>query len=134
MVDLMKNYNENFLRLAESNMIGISREIEKFYNSNSRNDVNRSLADLLESSLVHKTALIPSRLIMEHCMLVAILSGNIGTEVGAFMLQHVVGKFNDEFIKLNERKEESLERDVAIDNLLGDYRTLALYCLMSLLQ
>ena len=106
-------------RLAESNMIGISREIEKFYNSNSRNDVNRSLADLLESSLVHETALIPTRLIMEHCMLVAILTGNVGTEVGAFMLQHMVGKFNDQLIKLNERDEESRERDVSIDNLIG---------------
>ena len=106
-------------RLAESNMIGISREIENFYNSNSRNDVNRSLANLLESSLVHETALIPTRLIMEHCMLVAILTGNVGTEVGAFMLQHMVGKFNDQLVKLNEKDEESRERDVSIDNLLG---------------
>ena len=100
-------------------MVGISREIEKFYNSNSRNDVNRSLAELLESCLVHKTAIIPCRLIMEHCMLVAILTANVGTEVGAFMLQHVVGKFNEQFNKFNERDEDTEERDVAIDNLLG---------------
>ena len=100
-------------------MIGISREIEKFYNSNSRNDVNRSLAELLESCLVHKTTIIPCRLIMEHCMLVAILTANVGTEVGAFMLQHMVGKFNEQFNKFNERDEDSEERDVAIDNLLG---------------
>ena len=30
-------------RLAESNMHGISRDIERFYNCNSRNDVNRTL-------------------------------------------------------------------------------------------
>ena len=48
-------------RLAESNMYGISREIEKLYNSNSRNDVNNSLAQLLLDSLVHDTALIPAR-------------------------------------------------------------------------
>ena len=52
-------------------------------------------------------------------MLVAILTGNVGTEVGAFMLQYMVGKFNDQLIKLNERDEESRERDVSIDNLIG---------------
>ena len=31
-------------RLAESNMHGITRDIERFYNSNSRNDVNQTLA------------------------------------------------------------------------------------------
>ena len=31
-------------RLAESNMHGIARDIERFYNSNSRNDVNQTLA------------------------------------------------------------------------------------------
>ena len=31
-------------RLAESNMHGIARDIERFYNSNSRNDVNNTLA------------------------------------------------------------------------------------------
>ena len=39
-------------------------------------------ADLLLSSLVHESALIPARLIMEHCMLVAALHANVGTEVG----------------------------------------------------
>ena len=31
-------------RLAESNIHGIGRDIERFYNSNSRNDVNNTLA------------------------------------------------------------------------------------------
>jgi len=42
-------------RLAEFNMHGIARDIERFYNSNSRNDVNQTLADLLLGSLVHET-------------------------------------------------------------------------------
>ena len=52
-------------------------------------------------------------------MLVAILTANVGTEVGAFMLQHMVGKFNVQFNKFHERYEDNEERDVAIDNLLG---------------
>ena len=113
-------------RLAESNMIGISRDIEKFYNNNSRNDVNRTLADLLLDCLVHETALIPSRLIMEHCMLVAILTANVGTEVGAFILQQVVVKFSEEFEKYNGQTGEREERDVVIDNLLGNQTSLPL--------
>ena len=101
-------------------MIGISRDIEKFYNNNSRNDVNRTLADLLLDGLVHETALIPARLIMEHCMLVAILTANVGTEVGAFILQQVVVKFSQQFEKFNGQTEEREERDVVIDNLLGN--------------
>ena len=34
-------------RLAESNMHGIARDIERFYNSNSRNDVNQTLAGII---------------------------------------------------------------------------------------
>ena len=101
-------------------MVGISRDIEKFYNNNSRNDVNRTLADLLLDCLVHETALIPARLIMEHCMLVAILTANVGTEVGAFILQQVVVKFSQQFEKFHGQTEEREERDVVIDNLLGN--------------
>ena len=46
-------------------------------------------ADLLLSSLVHESALIPARLIMEHCMLVAALHANVGTEVGRVTTCHV---------------------------------------------
>ena len=46
-------------------------------------------ADLLLTSLVHESALIPARLIMEHCMLVAALHANVGTEVGRVTTCHV---------------------------------------------
>ena len=46
-------------------------------------------ADLLLSSLVHESALIPARLIMEHCMLVAALHANVGTEVSCVTTCHV---------------------------------------------
>ena len=83
-----------------------------------------ALLDLLLGSLVHETAVIPARMIMEHCMLVAILTANVGTEVGAFILQQVVVKFSEEFEKLNGQTEEREERDVVIDNLLGNQTSL----------
>jgi len=103
-------------RLAEFNMHGIARDIERFYNSNSRNDVNQTLADLLLGSLVHETAVIPARMIMEHCMLVAILHANVGTEVGAFILQEVVLKFNSEFMTIENTDDD--DTTVTINNLM----------------
>ena len=73
-------------------------------------------------SLVHETAVIPARLIMEHCMLVAILHANVGTEVGAFILQEVVLKFNLEFMAI----ENTDDNDTAatINNLIGLYKSM----------
>ena len=73
--------------------------------------------DLLLGSLVHETAVIPARLIMEHCMLVAILHANVGTEVGAFILQEVVLKFNSEFMAIENTDDD--DTAVASNNLIG---------------
>ena len=77
---------------------------------------------MLLGSLVHETAVIPARLIMEHCMLVAILHANVGTEVGAFILQEVVLKFNLEFMAI----ENTDDNDTAatINNLIGLYKSM----------
>ena len=69
------------------------------------------------SSLVHETAVIPARLIMEHCMLVAILHANVGTEVGAFILQEIVLKFNSEFVAIENTDDD--DTAVASNNLIG---------------
>ena len=68
-------------------------------------------------SLVHETAVIPARLIMEHCMLVAILHANVGTEVGAFILQEIVLKFNSEFVAIENTDDD--DTAVASNNLIG---------------
>lgn len=78
--------------------------------------------DLLLGSLVHETAVIPARLIMEHCMLVAILHANVGTEVGAFILQEVVLKFNLEFMAIENTDDD--DTAVAINNLIGLYKSM----------
>ena len=80
-----------------------------------------SSLDLLLGSLVHETAVIPARLIMEHCMLVAILHANVGTEVGAFILQEVVLKFNSEFIAIENTNDD--DTAVASNNLIGVYKS-----------
>ena len=77
--------------------------------------------DLLLGSLVHETAVIPARMIMEHCMLVAILHANVGTEVGAFILQEVVLKFNSEFITIENTDDD--DTTVTINNLIGLYKS-----------
>ena len=80
-----------------------------------------SSLDLLLGSLVHETAVIPARLIMEHCMLVAILHANVGTEVGAFILQEVVLKFNSEFMAIENMNDD--DTAVASNNLIGVYKS-----------
>jgi len=98
-------------RLAESNMHGIARDIEGFYRQFSRNDVNITLTDLLINSLVTPVNT-PIRLVMEHVMLLTILHANVGTEVGAHILQAVVKRFSTE----HGMPDKAIE-DKTIDNL-----------------
>lgn len=83
-------------RLAESNMHGIANQMEELYRDNSRNDMNQTITDLLMSSLIGDS-LTPERLVMEHVMLAAILHANVGTEVGAHLLQMFVKQFDSEY-------------------------------------
>lgn len=59
----------------------ISAEIENLYLSNSRADVNDTLVNLIGEACI-SPVLTPERLSMELMMLVAILHGNVGSEVG----------------------------------------------------
>ena len=54
---------------------------------------------------------------MEHCMLVAILHANVGTEVGAFILQEVVLKFNSEFMAIENTDDD--DTAASLNNLIG---------------
>ena len=65
--------------------------------------------------------MIPARMIMEHCMMVAILHANVGTEVGAFILQEVVLKFNSEFMTIENTDDD--DTTVTINNLIGLYKS-----------
>ncbi|KAK6628071.1 hypothetical protein RUM44_010553 [Polyplax serrata] len=79
-------------RLAESNMAYISNQVEQLYMGNSRNDMNETIFNLFRDSLFTEI-LTSERMIIEHAMLVAVLHSNIGSEIGAYFLQHSVTEF-----------------------------------------
>ena len=62
-------------------MQSIANSIEELYMTNSRAGVNQCTFDLIMDAVV-ATSLTPERLIAEMALLVAVLHGNVGTEVG----------------------------------------------------
>ncbi|XP_054712602.1 nucleolar MIF4G domain-containing protein 1-like isoform X2 [Uloborus diversus] len=80
-------------RLSESNMLPIAHQIEEMFMKYSRNDMNESLFSLM-SELVLSSMLTPSRLILEQAMLISLLHANVGSEIGAYFLQHLVEKLD----------------------------------------
>ncbi|XP_067122327.1 nucleolar MIF4G domain-containing protein 1 homolog [Centruroides vittatus] len=97
-------------RLSEAKMQPISYQIEEIYMKNSRNDVNETLSALL-MELIVSPVLMANRLVMEHAMLIALLHGNIGEEIGAHFLQTWICKLED-FLKDNSYEGKM------IDNLI----------------
>ncbi|XP_075406294.1 nucleolar MIF4G domain-containing protein 1 isoform X2 [Tenrec ecaudatus] len=81
-------------RLSEPNMASISGQLEELYMANSRKDMNDTLTGVLMSACVTDTVM-PTRLMMEHVLLVSILHHTVGIEVGAHFLEVVVKKFDD---------------------------------------
>ncbi|XP_022099083.1 nucleolar MIF4G domain-containing protein 1-like isoform X2 [Acanthaster planci] len=81
-------------RLSESNIQSISGQIEELYLTNSRNDMNQLLTELVLDSCVGQL-LSGDRLVMEHIMLIAVLNASIGTEVGAHFIETLARRFAD---------------------------------------
>lgn len=109
---LKRNLKGLINRLAESNLAGIVSQIEGLYQKHSQNDMSDCLSQLLAESLVLPT-LTPERLIHEHMLLIAVLSANVGSQVGAHILTDFV-------VKLHEKMEES-PKDVSCkeyDNIM----------------
>ena len=101
-----------FNRLAEANLPGIVSSIEQLYLANARHCLHEAINTLILDSLV-TPVLSPERLIMEHCVLVAALHANIGTEVGAQFLEVVVRRFHALY-----EDSESFGEDKMMDNLI----------------
>lgn len=80
-------------RLSEANMHKIANELDNFYMQNSRHDMNTTLSTLISDALI-SPALAPERMVMEHTMLIAALHANVGTEVGANLLETLVDRFH----------------------------------------
>uniref|UniRef100_A0A6M2CPL6 Protein involved in high osmolarity signaling pathway ovary overexpressed n=1 Tax=Rhipicephalus microplus TaxID=6941 RepID=A0A6M2CPL6_RHIMP len=81
-------------RLSETTVQPIGMEMEELYKKHSNNDVNSTLNLCLSESII-APFLTPERLVMEHAMLVAYLHCNVGTEVGAQILQDMAERFNE---------------------------------------
>lgn len=80
-------------RLSEANMHKIATELDNLYMQNSRHDMNTTLSTLICDALI-SPALAPERMAMEHAMLIAALHANVGTEVGANLLETLVDRFH----------------------------------------
>lgn len=94
-------------RLSESNINPISSEIEGMYMKNSRNDMNETLLSILCDVLVSPVS-VPPRFALEQAMLIALLHGNVGSEIGAFFLQNLALKF-DGLLKTGRNCEQGKE-------------------------
>ena len=71
-------------RLSESNVQSIGNQIEDMYRSHSRAYLSESLTSIILQSCI-SPSLLPDRLVMEQAMLLAILHGNVGSEVGMWV-------------------------------------------------
>ncbi|XP_053120720.1 nucleolar MIF4G domain-containing protein 1 [Hemicordylus capensis] len=91
-------------RLSEPNLASISGQLEDLYMANSRKDMNDTLTNILISACVTASTM-PSRLVMEHVVLIGILHRTVGIEVGAHFLETVVRKFDDVYNSEVEGKE-----------------------------
>ncbi|PNJ31244.1 NOM1 isoform 1 [Pongo abelii] len=91
-------------RLSEPNMASISGQLEELYMAHSRKDMNDTLTSALMGACVTASAM-PSRLMMEHVLLVSILHHTVGIEVGAHFLEAVVRKFDAVYKHGSEGKE-----------------------------
>ncbi|XP_062955499.1 nucleolar MIF4G domain-containing protein 1 [Cynocephalus volans] len=91
-------------RLSEPNMASISGQLEELYMTHSRKDMSDTLTAALLGACVSDTAM-PSRLMMEHVLLVSILHHTVGIEVGAHFLEAVVRRFEDVYRTGSEGKE-----------------------------
>lgn len=90
---LRKQLKGSINRLSEANIHRIASDIENVYMQNSRHDVNDTLTQLIEAALV-SPVLAGERMVLEHCMLIAALHANVGTEVGAHFLQRFVERLD----------------------------------------
>lgn len=103
-------------RLAEQNLHKISTEIEQLYMQNSRHDMNETITKLLTDALISRS-LSPERMVLEHCLLIAVLHGNVGTEVGAHFLTDLVKRFDALVQKLSLINVEDKELDNVVQIL-----------------
>lgn len=111
---LKKLLKGNLNRLSEANMHKIATDIDNLYMQNSRYDMNNTLATLIVDALITNVSA-PERMVMEHMMLVAVLHANVGTEVGAHMLEVLIDRFHG---MIQNGIEQYEVEDKTLDNIV----------------
>jgi len=89
------------------------------FNSNqfTRYDLIETIYSLFKNSLIQSNTLTPIRLLVEHAALVCILNANIGTELGASLLQKFCMLIN-EYLNNEATNEYLLVEKKSLDNLI----------------
>lgn len=108
-------------RVTEHNIHYISNQIETMYMTNSRNNMNLILSELIMGSLV-TNVITPNRLICEHMMLIAILHANIGIEVGANFLEKLIKKFVETMEKSQDIENKELDNIILMISHLYNFK------------
>ncbi|XP_043791161.1 nucleolar MIF4G domain-containing protein 1 homolog [Apis laboriosa] len=120
-------------RVAEYNMYSIVNQIEALYMTNSRNNMNNILSELVLESLISHI-ITPDRLICEHMMLIAILHANIGIEVGANFLEKLIKKFIEITEKFQNIANKELDNIVLIISHLYNFKVFGYKLLYEILN
>ncbi|XP_078656265.1 nucleolar MIF4G domain-containing protein 1-like [Branchiostoma floridae x Branchiostoma belcheri] len=115
-------------RLSEGNMHSIGKQFENLYASNSRNDMNDMVTSALTEACLSPDPL-PERLMMEHCMLVALLHNNIGTELGAHLVEFLARRF-DRLHRTNDNRGEGKECDNVVAMFAHLYNFKLIHCIL----
>ncbi|XP_061195672.1 nucleolar MIF4G domain-containing protein 1-like [Saccostrea echinata] len=108
-------------RASEANMSQIFSQIEAVYRSNSRAEVTEALSAIVIGACVSVT-MTPERLAMEMMLLITILHGNIGTEVGAMFLQTLAQKYKLVCNHGNRLEDKSLDNTVMLFGFLYTFK------------
>ncbi|XP_049975876.1 nucleolar MIF4G domain-containing protein 1 isoform X2 [Alexandromys fortis] len=95
-------------RLSEPNMASISGQLEELYMTHSRKHMNDTLTATLMDACVTASAM-PSRLMMEHVLLVSILHHTVGIEV-RFMLETMLALKNNDMRKIPGYDPQPVEK------------------------
>lgn len=110
-------------RASEANMSQICAQIETVYRGNSRAEVTEALSAIVTDACV-SVSMTPERLAMEMMLLVTVLHGNIGTEVGAMFLQALAQKYKSIRNHGNRLEDKSLDNAVMLFAFLYTFKVI----------
>ncbi|GFO25848.1 nucleolar mif4g domain-containing protein 1-like, partial [Plakobranchus ocellatus] len=108
-------------KVSEGTIQVLSSQVESLYLDNSRADVNETLTALISEALI-SPVLSPERLVSEMVMLMAILHGNVGSEVGAFFLQDMVKQFDKNLLESEYGMGKTMENVILLISNIYNFK------------